>query len=303
MARRNLSFVLFGILCIATFRVPLITLVSFSFEYVHYSHILLIPLVSAYLIYLDRRKIFVNTQESVGSGTALLLVALATLWLAEEMSSLLSQNDYLSLTMFSMVIVWMAGFMFCYGKRPFWAAAFPLFFLFLMVPIPDFLLERIIHLLQVGSAEVAHRLFNLVGVPVFREGLLFSLPGINIEVAKECSGIRSSLALFITSLIAGHWFLRSARRKACLSLSILPLLVIKNGIRIVTISLLAIYVDRSFLTGNLHQSGGILFFGLAIVVLVLVVGLLRQSERKLPEDTPRGTERSSVADRKMARQV
>ena len=283
MARRNLSFILFVILCIVVFRVPLSTLVSLSFQQVHYSHIILIPLVSAYLIYLDRKKVFANTQYSVGLGTALLLVALASLWLDKKISSLLSQNDYLSVTMFSMVVVWMAGFVFCYGKHAFRAAAFPLFFLFLMVPIPDFLLGKIIRLLQTGSAEVAYFLFNLVGVPVFREGLLFSLPGINIEIAKECSGIRSSLALFITSLIAGHCFLRSAWSKACLTSSILPLLVIKNAIRIVTISLLAIYVDRGFLTGSLHQTGGILFFSLAIVILVPVVKLLRQSESKPPK--------------------
>ena len=152
-------------------------------------------------------------------------------------------------------------------------------FLFLMVPIPDFLLNQAISWLQSGSTEVSHALFELMGVPVLRNGFIFSLPGVNIEVARECSGIRSSLALFITTLLAGHLFLRSTWTKAVLTFITLPLLVVKNGIRIVTVTMLSIYVDPGFLTGRLHQQGGILFFLLALVFLAPVLRLLQTSER------------------------
>ena len=130
-----------------------------------------------------------------------------------------------------------------------------------------------------GSAEVSYAVFELLGGPVYRTGFIFALPGLTIEVAKECSGIRSSLALLITSLLAGHLFLRSAWTKAVLTLATLPLLIVKNGIRIVTLSLLSIYVDPSFLTGSLHRDGGIVFFFLALVLLTPVLWLLQTSER------------------------
>ena len=129
------------------------------------------------------------------------------------------------------------------------------------------------------SAEASYALFQLFGVPVLRIGFIFSLPGVSIEVAKECSGIRSSLVLVIMSLLAGHLFLRSVWTKAVLTLATLPLLVVKNGIRIVTLSLLSIYVDPSFLTGSLHHQGGIVFFLLALVLLAPVLRLLQQSDR------------------------
>jgi len=118
-------------------------------------------------------------------------------------------------------------------------------FLLLMVPIPDFLLSRAIFWLRSGSAEVSYALFQLLGVPVLRSGFIFSLPGVTIEIAQECSGIRSSLALVIMGLLAGHLFLRSPWTKAALALAVLPLAIVKNGIRIVTLSLLSIYVDPS----------------------------------------------------------
>ena len=108
---------------------------------------------------------------------------------------------------------------------------------------------------------------------------MFSLPGITIEVAKECSGIRSSLVLLITSLLAGHLYLRSAWTKTLLSVAVLPLAIVKNGIRIVTLTLLSIYIDPSFLTGQLHRGGGIVFFLLALVILAPVLWWLQRSER------------------------
>ena len=39
-----------------------------------------------------------------------------------------------------------------------------------------------------------------------------------------------------------------------------PLSVGKNALRIFTLSMLAIHVDPSFLTGRLHREGGVVFF-------------------------------------------
>jgi hypothetical protein len=59
--------------------------------------------------------------------------------------------------------------------------------------------------LQTGSAAMTDALLKLFGVPVFWQGFKFSMSGVQIEIAKECSGIRSSLALFITSIWQGMY--------------------------------------------------------------------------------------------------
>lgn len=271
-------FMVFGILSLIAFWRPLHNLVRFSLQNESASHIILIPLVSAYLICLERRKIFLNVPYSWSVGTILLVQGVTLHLLAQRHVLALSQNDQLSLTVFSIVVLWIGGFVLCYGTQAFRAGAFPLLFLFLMVPIPDLLLEKAIFLLQKGSAGSVHVLFNLVGVPVFRQGLVFSLPGLNIEIAKECSGIRSSLALLITCLLASYLFLRSSWRRVLFVLFVFPLVFIKNGLRIVTLSLLGLYLERSFLTGSLHRDGGILFFLLALVILAPLLRLLQKSE-------------------------
>ena len=276
---RSACFATFVGLTLPAFWASLSMLIRFSFQHEHYSHIILVPLVSASLFLLERRRIFANVETRWGAGLGLVVVGSLFYAFGKSHSASASENDQLSIAILSMVIMWVGGFVLCYGSQAFRSGLFPVLFLFLMVPIPDFFLNQAIFWLQTGSAGVSYAVFELVGIPVFRTGFVFALPGLTIEVAKECSGIRSSVALLITSLLVGHLFLQSARNKAVLTLATLPLLIVKNGIRIVTLSLLTIYVDPSFLSGSLHQQGGILFFLLALVLLVPVLRLLQTSER------------------------
>jgi len=95
------------------------------------------------------------------------------------------------------------------------------------------------------------------------------------------------LALFITSLLAGYVFLQSKWRRAFLSVFVIPVAIIKNGIRIVILSLLATYVDRGFLTGSLHHRyGGAVFSPLALAALVPMLWLLQRQERSVQSGRP-----------------
>jgi exosortase len=136
----------------------------------------------------------------------------------------------------------------------------------------------VIYLLQCGSTSVAYFLFRALGVPVLRQGFLLTVPGITIEVAKECSGVRSSVVLFITCLLAARLFLRTPWKRILLISLAIPLAILKNGIRIVTLTLLSIYVNPSFLTGRLHHQGGFVFFLFALAMLAPVLKLLEKSE-------------------------
>jgi exosortase len=253
-------------------------LIRFSFQHEHYSHIILIPVISASLFFLARERIFSHLETRWGIGSALLAAGALIYSLGQRYFGSVTENDRLSIAMFAVVVIWVAGFVLCYGLHAVRTGLFPVLFLFLMVPIPDVVLDRAIFWLQTGSAEVTDALFQLVGVPVLRTGFTFALPGVTIEVARECSGIRSSLALLITSLLAGHLFLRSAWKKTVLIVATVPLLIVKNGIRIVTLSLFSVYVDPRFLTSSLHRDGGIVFFLLALLILTPVLWLLQRSE-------------------------
>lgn len=276
--QRHAAFVGFVVISAVVYSGSLGTLLAYSFSHESCSHIVLIPLITSYLLYMEPKRFFGEASASVGPAVVLIVIGMVLYWFAGRRWSLLGNNANLSVAILSLVVIWIAGFLLCYGLRTLRVAVFPVLFLLLMVPLPDALLGRTVYLLQRGSTDIAYFLFNMVGVPVLRRGFLLSLPGVNIEVARECSGIRSSIALFITCLLAGHVYLRTPWKMTLFALLAFPLAVIKNGIRIVTLTLLSLYVDPSFLTGRLHQEGGFVFFLLGLALLLPGLLLLRKSE-------------------------
>jgi exosortase len=278
LSRRDLWFVLFLAGSVIVFWKPLRTLFSSSLTHDYASHVILIIPVSAYLIYLKRSEIFFTVKTGPLAGSVLFLAGTILCWFAEDPTEATFRDNELSLVILAIVIIWISGFVFCYGTHAFAKGRFPLLFLLLLVPIPAIAIERIIFFLQTGSSAVAYGLLRLFSVPVLKQGFILRLPTLDIEVAKQCSGIRSSLALLITVLIVGNFVLRSAWRKALLVLSILPILIFKNGVRIVALSLLSIYVNHRFLHGWLHTSGGIVFYLLGLAILIPIVNSLRRSE-------------------------
>jgi exosortase len=185
-------------------------------------------------------------------------------------------TDRLSADAALIVLAWIAMFIFFYGASSFKAAAFPLLFLILMSPLPVAAAEHIVSALQKGSAVTCYALFRLMGVPVIRHGFLFSLPGVDIEVAEQCSGIHSGLSLFIAGLLAEHVLLQGYWRKACFILCIVPVAILKNAVRIVTIAWLGIHVNPDFFHGALHRQGGLPFSLLSLAMLAVLLWLLRR---------------------------
>jgi exosortase len=277
-AQHHMCFLLFMILSLMALWPLLSALVTLSLHDDSYSHILAIPIISLSLLFLDRKSIFTGLGYSPAGSAVLFLLGIISYWAAKNTSSSEDANYRLSLEVCAMISMWMAGFVLCYGTRCVRAALFPLLFLLLMVPVPQVILDKIVFMLQKGSVAVAYVLFRLLSVPVFRHGFTFALPGVEIEVAKECSGIRSSIALLITGLLACHVFLRSNWRRILLCALTVPIAMFKNAVRIVTISWLGIYVDPSFLYGNLHHYGGVPFSLIALAIWVPTLAMLQKTE-------------------------
>jgi exosortase len=285
-ARKHASFAVFVVASSLAFYATLTSLVRYSLQNASSSHIILIPFVSFFLLYLERRTIFSFSATSIGPGIGLAAAGLLLFWLAAHGPIPRDGNWSLSAQAIAVILVWVAGFLFFYGTAALRAGAFALLFLLLMVPLPDVILNRIVYALQEGSTEIAYLIFQAVGTPVLKHGFQLSLPTVTIQVAEECSSIRSSMALFITCLLASHLYLRTGWKKWVLVLLTLPLSLVKNGIRIATLTLLSIYVDPSFLTGSLHQKGGFVFLVLALLMLLPVFLWFERSDNAHKQLSP-----------------
>jgi exosortase len=243
-----------------------------------YTHILLIVPLSVALLYLQSRTLPKNFESNAVAGSLALTGALLIAGFARWGAPGLADDLRLSLSMIALVAWWLGSVVFCFGVRTFRSFLFPLCFLFWMVPIPTAALNWIIPVLQNESALAARILFRMAAVPVTQDGIVLDIPGLSIEVARECSSLRSSLVLMVTTMVLAQLFLRSWWRKALLIVAAIPLSVIKNGLRIFVIAELATRVDPGFLDGNLHHHGGPVFLAVAVVIVIVLIWILRRSE-------------------------
>ncbi|MFN0172649.1 MAG: exosortase/archaeosortase family protein [Bryobacteraceae bacterium] len=277
---QTLGYLLLLVISLLLFREPLSRLVTLSWNDEHYNHIVLMPFISLGLIFLQRAKTFLHTQYCPRVGIPVIAVATALAYLFGVGTPPVGPQVALALAVALVALIWIAGFVLFYGTRAFAAAVFPLFLVLLIVPIPPPLVQLAEIALQKASGEATGILFYLTGTPVFREGLHFSLPGVTIEVAQECSGIRSSIALLITGLVLSHLFLQSGWRKTLLIVLTIPIAILKNALRIAILSWLAVYVSKDFLFGDLHHRGGPVFSLLSLALLVPLLMALKKSEAR-----------------------
>ncbi len=270
---------------------PLVATFELALSNEAYTHILLIFPISLALIYMDSIQVDSNAPRSdrlasTRLGASLLAVALLAGGYERWRLGSATADVWLTVGMFALVSWWIGSVVVCFGSKTLWAFLFPLCFLFLAVPIPNLALGWIVEFLQQQSASASRIMFRAIGVPATQDGIMVYIPNLDIEVARECSSIRSSWMLVVSTMVLAHLFLRSWWRKGLLVALAIPLSVAKNGLRIVTIGELGTRVDPGYLTGNFHHHGGIVFLGVALVVIVALLWILRRTEGPMPIKAP-----------------
>jgi len=271
----------FAIMLLAAFARPLFGLVNYAAGSELYSYILLIPFVSAYLLYLRRDQLpkkyvadFPLAIVSLAAGLGVVAFTYSSIGLAP------ADNDRLALLTLSFLCFLVAGGFFFLGRGWMRSAAFPLAYLIFMVPMPDAMADALETASKYASAEVANFLFHLSGTPFLRAGLIFQLPNITIEVAQECSGIRSSWVLLMTSILAANLFLKARWRRFALVAFVIPLAILRNGFRILVIGLLCVNIGPQMIHSLIHRRGGPLFFMLSLIPFFLVLWWLRKGDAR-----------------------
>lgn len=257
---------------------PLFDTFALSVRNDEYTQILLILPISAVLIILERPWSRPMSGWAFRLASVLLTGAISIAGCAIFWSVSLSADVKLSIDMAALVLSWIGIFVLCFGPEASRAVLFPLLFLLGLIPFPQRALDVIIALLQEGSAWSAHAMFAAFGVPVVQQGIFLTIPGLTIQVAQECSSIRSSSMLLVTTMVLAQLLLRSPWRKALIVGLTIPLSVAKNGLRIFTIAMLGTRVDPGYLTGRLHHQGGILFFIVALLVVFLALAVCQKGE-------------------------
>jgi len=264
---------------------PLVALGRYALKQELHSHILLIPLVSLYLASLKRDSLPRERRGSTAGavvGALIFMVAAAAVFFGPTLSDTpaLAHHDAMVRTAACYALLLVAGGFVFLGTSWMRLLVFPFALLVFMVPLPHMAVVTLEDLLMRASAWLAQVLFQWTGTPVFRVGQTLELPGTTLEVARNCSGIRSSWVLFITSLIASYMFLSSTWHRGILVAMVIPLGILRNAIRVLVIGLLCVHVDPEMIDSWIHHRGGPLFFAVSLVPLFAAAAWFSYREKQ-----------------------
>ena len=278
----------------------------------NYSHGLLIPLIIGYILWIQRDKLArVPVNSSVLWGGAAILFASFALWAGVAGAELYTQRLSLILLLAGITVYF-------WGFKLLQMLLVPLALLFLAMPIPAIVFNKIAFPLQLFASRCAVWSMSMLGIPVLRQGNIIELKPLNsfdtkkLEVVEACSGIRSLMTLLTLAVVfayfthtppppeaAGnhsrfgwlrsYWFWRAL----IIVSSAVPIAILTNAFRVSGTGVLAHYYGTSVADGFFHSFSGwaiyivafILLFGIGIILdrfRPAKAGGDKLTERKLP---------------------
>jgi len=166
------------------------------------------------------------------------------------------------------------GVIYFYGFQMFKELLFPLFLMLFMIPVPSQIYATLTIPLQLFVSAVSAGAARILGIPVFREGNVISLPEYTLQVVEACSGLRSMIALLTLSAVFGYLTLRSNFLRTILFVTGIPAAIVVNIFRVLLMIAAFYYFQYDLTLGSVHTVFGVVIFILALAIIAGMKGLL-----------------------------
>lgn len=241
-----------------------------------YSHAMLIPFISMFLIWQKKDQLEQIHFKGSIIGIAMLFLGIF-LFVMGELSSLFVIVQY------SFVVVVIALFYAVMGWRAFKLVAIPLAILFLMIPLPNFIYNNLSSKLQLISSQIGVGVIRLFDISVFLEGNVIDLGSFQLQVVEACSGLRYLFPLMALGFIMAYFYKSALWKRVVVFLTSIPLTVFMNSIRIGVIGVTVEYWGQDMAEGFLHDFEGWFVFMICAAILLAEMWLLvKLSKEKRP---------------------
>ncbi|MHB1140959.1 MAG: VPLPA-CTERM-specific exosortase XrtD [Sulfuricaulis sp.] len=237
------------------------------FETEEYSHGIMIPFVSAFLIWQKKNILERIPFSGSWAGAGVVLVG-AILILLGNISTLTIFIHY-------GFVITLGGLFLAYmGWRGLKEILVPLFLLFLAIPLPGVISQDISQTLQLISSSLGVWVIRLFNISVYLEGNVIDLGTYKLQVVEACSGLRYLFPLMTLGLIAAYFYKVAFWKRVFVFLSSIPITIVMNSFRIGVIGVLVEYWGQSMAEGFLHDFEGWVVFMACTGVLVLEMWVL-----------------------------
>ena len=240
-----------------------------SLEYA--SHGFLVPFVALWAATAHREKL-ARLEAQPMRGGLLLVAGLAPVYVATVIFGNATLIGVVAVMTVVAVVLALRGFEWVKVLR------FPLGYLVFMIPLPIGWVTPVIVKLQLWVSSAAVLLLQEWGISIFREGNVLTLPGdVSLFVAEACSGITSLITLIPIGIFIAYFTDSVTWRRVAIVLSVIPIALAGNLIRVILTVLMSIEVSVDFATeGPLHEWAGVLTYVIGCLALLAVGSLLRR---------------------------
>lgn len=246
----------------------------------NFSHGFMIPFISGYLIWQQRKRLSDTLVNPSNWGIILIATSLLFFFIAYIGAEQFTMRFSMILLILS-ISVYFAGWKFTKAIFP------PVAYLIFMIPIPAIIWNKIAFPLKIFATKMAVDVIHFFEIPAYREGNIIHLTNTTLEVVDACSGLRSLMSLLALSaafaLISNH----TRIGKLILILSAIPIAIFTNIVRLSSTAALARHFGPQVAEGFLHDTSGILVFGLAFTLLYGIHSCLNRVQRFI-ESSDRG---------------
>ncbi|MDO9635966.1 MAG: exosortase A [Thiobacillus sp.] len=242
-----------------------------------FTHGYLIFPISAWLIWRQRHELARITPHPDLAGLILLAAAGAG-WLLADAGSVNVVAQY------AFIVMLIAAVWTLLGRAFVWAAFFPLMFLFFAVPVGEFLIQPLMRV----TADFTVTMLQFTGIPVYREGLFFSIPSGDWSVVEGCSGLRYLIASVTLGVLYAYLTYRSWKRRLLFSIAAVIVPIFANSGRAYMIVMIAHLSDMQLALGVDHYIYGWVFFGLVMLLLFWIGSFWREDDQPEPGQSQSG---------------
>ena len=244
-------------------------LVNTWLSHSNHSHGLLVPFISAYFIWQKRESLKKVKPSTSNLGLVILILSMAVY--------IISFTGGIAFAQRLMIVSSLAGLiLFTLGKDVFRQLAFPILFLFFMVPVPDTIVTMVSFPLQLLATKISAALISALSIPVYREGNMIYFAQAQLEVAEACSGIRSITSLTMLSLIFVYISNTGWIKKFILIASAIPIAFIANIMRVMGTGVLAHFYGEKVARGFIHEFSGLAVFAFGFILLFIEYMILNK---------------------------
>ncbi len=233
-----------------------------------YSHGYFIPFVSLGVIWYKRKEIFSVDMRTDWRGLGVVIGALFLHWVGAKM-----QQTRLSL-MSLVLLTWGVPF-YLFGWQLAKKLIFPCSYLIFCIPLN--FMDVLSFPLRIFSTKLATGMLNGIGIGAVRSGTaIYSnvAGGFEFDVADPCSGLRSLLAMTALTAVYAYFTQKTLLKQWALFAASIPLAVVGNVARIVTVAVVAEAFGGKLATGVYHDYSGYILFTASITMMVVLGGVL-----------------------------